>query len=346
MDAFFASVEQLDHPELKHKPIAVGGSSDRGVVAAASYEARQYGVKSAMSSVVAKRKCPNLIFVKPHFERYKEVSSQIKAIFYEYTDLVEPLSLDEAFLDVTINKKGLTLASEIAKDIREKIFLTTGLTCSAGISINKFVAKLATEINKPNGQKTIHPVDVELFLEKLPIYKFFGIGKVTAQKMNSWGIYTGKDLKNQSVEFLNATFGKQGHYYYNIVRGIHDAPVISNRLRKSIGIENTYQHNLLNMEDISKAFKVLCKKLVIRLHKQNKKGKTISIKIKYNDFSLLSRQKTIDHYTASLNTIQATVNEIVLDLNLKKPIRLLGVSISNFEKYKDNYKPKQLTLNF
>jgi DNA polymerase IV len=235
MDAFYASVEQLDNPELQGKPIAVGGSSQRGVVAAASYEARKFGVRSAMSSVMAKRNCPDLIFVKPRFERYREISNRIRNIFFEYTDLVEPLSLDEAYLDVTENKKGNPSASLVAREIREKIKERTGLNASAGISINKFIAKVASDINKPNGQKTVPPEEVESFLEQLEIRKFYGVGKVTADKMYRLGIFTGKDLKSKSLEFLNENFGKSGEFYYQVVRGIHNSEVKPSRIRKVPG---------------------------------------------------------------------------------------------------------------
>ncbi|HSM64034.1 MAG TPA: DNA polymerase IV, partial [Gillisia sp.] len=244
MDAFYASVEQLDNPELRNKPVAVGGSSERGVVSAASYEARKFGVKSAMSSVIAKRNCPELIFVKPRFERYKEISSQIRSIFLEYTELVEPLSLDEAYLDVTENKKGIPSATLIAKEIRDKIKEKTGLNASAGISINKFIAKVASDINKPNGQKTVNPEEVIAFLEQLQIRKFYGVGKVTAEKMYRLGIFKGLQLKEKSEEFLTEHFGKSGRYYYNVVRGIHTSEVKSDRIRKSLGAERTFNENI------------------------------------------------------------------------------------------------------
>ncbi len=330
MDAFFASVEQLDNPELKGKPIAVGGSAERGVVAAASYEARKFGVRSAMSSVLAKRKCPHLIFVKSHFSRYKEVSQQIRQIFYEYTDLVEPLSLDEAFLDVTNNKKEIELASDIATEIRQKVFEVTGLTCSAGISINKFVAKIATEINKPNGQKTIHPTEVEKFLEKLPIHKFFGIGKVTSKKMNEWGIYTGYDLKQQSLEFLTATFSKAGNHYYNIVRGIHNSPVKPNRERKSVGVEHTFAQNITSESFIIEKLNHIADEVLERLHKANKKGRTVTVKIKFSDFTVQTRSKTKDDFISTKDEMFSIIQELIFQEEIKKSVRLLGISLSNF----------------
>ena len=240
MDAFYASVAQLDNPELQGKAIAVGGNEIRGVVSAASYEARKFGVKSAMSGFLAKKKCPHLIFVKTDFARYKEISLKIREIFYEYTDLVEPLSLDEAYLDVTENKKNNPSANDIAREIREKIYTETGLRASAGISINKFIAKVASDINKPNGQKTVHPEEVIQFLEELPVNKFYGVGKVTAAKMYNLGIFVGNDLKKKSLEELSLLFGKSGSHYYNIVRGIHNSEVKPNRIRKSIAAERTF----------------------------------------------------------------------------------------------------------
>ncbi|MBW7870718.1 MAG: DNA polymerase IV, partial [Flavobacteriia bacterium] len=239
MDAFYASVEQHDHPELRGKAIAVGGMH-RGVLTTASYEARKFGVRSAMPTRIALEKCPQLIIVKPRFGRYKEVSKQVRNIFFEYTDLVEPLSLDEAYLDVTQNKKGVDSANDIAREIRKEIFEKTGLTASAGISINKFLAKVASDINKPNGQKTIHPDQVIEFLEKLPIEKFYGVGKVTATRMNSLGIFNGKDLKQKTLNEMVSLFGKSGKHFFNVVRGIHLSEVNPNRIRKSIAVEETF----------------------------------------------------------------------------------------------------------
>lgn len=244
MDAFYASVEQLDNPELRGKPLAVGGSEHRGVVSAASYEARKFGVRSALSGTLAKKYCPELIFVRPRFDRYKEISNKIRNIFHDYTDLVEPLSLDEAYLDVTVNKKGNPSASLIAQEIRKRIYDEIGLTASAGISINKFVAKVASDYNKPNGQKTIGPEEVIPFLEQLPIRKFYGVGKVTTEKMYQLGVFTGLDLKNKSLEFLEKHFGKSGTFYYHVVRGIHNGQVRSNHIAKSVAAEHTFNENL------------------------------------------------------------------------------------------------------
>ena len=238
MDAFYASVEQMDNPELKGKPVAVGGGSKRGVISAASYEARQFGVRSAMPGFKARRLCADLIFVSPRFDRYKDISKQVRKIFFDYTELVEPLSLDEAYLDVTLNKKGNPSATLIASEIRRRIFEEVGLTASAGISINKFIAKVASDYNKPNGQKTVPPEEVIEFLEKLDIRKFYGVGKVTAEKMYKLGIFTGNDLKSKSLEFLDRNFGKSGKFYYHVVRGIHLSEVKPHRIAKSVGAES------------------------------------------------------------------------------------------------------------
>jgi len=296
MDAFYASVEQKDFPELIGKPLAVGGSEIRGVISAASYEARKFGVRSAMSGVQAKKLCPDLVFVRPRFERYSEISKIIRKIFYEYTDLVEPLSLDEAYLDVTQNKKGNPSASLLAQEIRKRIFEETGLTASAGISINKFVAKVASDYNKPNGQKTVNPDEVEPFLEALDIRKFYGIGKVTAERMYQFGIYTGKDLKNRSLEFLEQHFGKSGTHYYYIVRGIHNSPVKPNRISKSVGAERTFNENLSSEVFMEERLESIAKELEKRLQKHKIAGKTITLKIKYSDFSQQTRSKTLPYF--------------------------------------------------
>lgn len=347
MDAFYASVEQRDRPELKGKPVAVGGSRSRGVVAAASYEARKFGVRSAMPSVMAYRKCPDIIFVKPRFDVYKEVSMVIRDIFLEYTDLVEPLSLDEAYLDVTNNKPGLPSATLIAKEIRQKIFDKTGLTCSAGISINKFLAKTASDINKPNGMKLIRPEDAISFIETLKIKDFFGVGKVTAEKMKRMGIHTGADLKTKSIGFLTKNFGKSGAYYYNICRGIDDRPVNPNRIRKSVSIENTYDNDLTESEDIISALQQLSFALEKRLSKNSIKGKTVNVKIKYADFEQVTRSKTASVWLGNSVDYDSLWREIMLDQQLiNKPIRLLGLGLSNLNTELDDKQGLQLTLEF
>jgi DNA polymerase-4 len=329
MDAFFASVEQLDNPNLKGKPVAVGGSSDRGVIAAASYEARRYGVYSAMTGKLARKKCPDLIFVKPRFERYKQISNQIKKIFQQYTDLIEPLSLDEAYLDVTENKKRINSASKIARLIREQIYSEVGLTASAGISINKFLAKTASDINKPNGQKTILPNEVISFLEQLPIQKFYGIGKVTATKMYNLGVFNGKDLKEKSIEFLIQHFNKSGKYYYNIVRGIHNSKVNPNRIRKSVAAEHTFHKNLTSEVFMIEKLEQISSELEKRLKKSKVAGKTITLKIKFNDFTQQTRSKTIKYFIKDKAIIFDIVKELLYQKEIKKSVRLLGISVTN-----------------
>jgi DNA polymerase-4 len=346
MDAFYASVEQKDNPALKGKPIAVGGGEKRGVVAAASYEARKFGVKSAMSSALAKRKCPELIFVKPRFERYKEISQIIRKIFHEYTDLVEPLSLDEAFLDVSANQTNHPSATAIAEEIRQKILDQTGLTASAGISINKFTAKIASDINKPNGQKTIKPQEVIPFLEQLPIKKFFGIGKVTAEKMNSWGIYNGHQLKQHSRSFLVQTFGKSGHHFYDIVRGIQHSEVKPNRIRKSVGTERTFFENIHTQEEVMVTLAKIAEESEKRLKKANTAGKTITLKIKYDDFVQVTRSKSIGEFTANKREIMDVIEELLVEDLLQKPIRLLGISVSNLKTVVKTKRDRDAQLKF
>ncbi|MGY5352372.1 DNA polymerase IV [Wenyingzhuangia sp. IMCC45533] len=338
MDAFFASVAQLDNPELRGKAIAVGGDGSRGVIAAASYEARKFGVKSAMSSSLAKKLCPHLIFVKSNFERYREISQQVREIFYSYTDLVEPLSLDEAYLDVTENKKKMTSASKMARLIREEILEKTGLNASAGIAPNKFVAKIASDINKPNGQKTIMPDEVVPFLEQLQIRKFYGVGKVTTQKMYQLGIFTGADLKSKDLAFLEKHFKSSAKHYYNIVRGIHNSPVKPTRTRKSVGTEHTYLQNLTSEVFVLEKLESICLEIEKRLAKNNVKGKTVTLKIKYSDFTQTTRSKTINHYIHSKSEILPIVEQLLFQQKLENSVRLLGVSISNL----NNEEPKNI----
>lgn len=345
MDAFYASVEQHDQPELKGKPIAVGGEH-RGVVAAASYEARKFGVRSAMSSKIAKEKCPHLIFVKPRFHRYKEISQKIREIFHEYTDLVEPLSLDEAYLDVTENKKNIESANEIAREIRQKIFEETGLTASAGISVNKFLAKVASDINKPNGQKTIHPTQILDFLEELPIEKFYGIGKVTANKMYSLQIFKGKDLKAKSMEELARLFGKSGIYYYNVVRGIHHGEVKPHRIQKSVGVEHTFWDDINEDEELYQKLKSLSEELESRLTKREIKGKTLTLKIKYKDFSQYTRSKTQEVYYENAEDFYETAQKLWELRPYNKAIRLLGLSLSNLNTEEKKQISVQLKIPF
>jgi len=338
MDAFYASVEQLDNPELKGKPVAVGGSRERGVVAAASYEARQFGVHSAMASIMAARRCPNLIFVKPRFERYKEVSLLIMEIFKNYTDLVEPLSLDEAYLDVTENKKNIVSAMKIAMNIRADILAVTGLTASAGVSYNKFLAKTASDINKPDGMSVILPEEGQAFIEQLKIEKFHGIGKVTAEKMKKFGVFNGADLKSKSNEWLHRNFGKAGLHYYRIARGIDEREVQPNRVRKSIGAENTFENDLETEQELLKALQPICQTVANRTKKAKNAGKTVSLKLKYDDFTIQTRSKTVGSYISSFNHIWVLAVELLRTPEIpEKPIRLLGISLSNLEKEEVRY---------
>jgi DNA polymerase-4 len=329
MDAFYASVEQMDDLSLKGKPVAVGGSKERGVVAAASYEARKFGVRSAMPSSVAARRCPELIFVKPRFERYKELSSQIRGIFHDYTELVEPLSLDEAFLDVTENKIGHPSATILAQEIRYRIFHEVGLTASAGISINKFTAKIASDINKPNGQRTIPPEEVLSFLENLPIQKFFGVGKVTAEKMKFHGIFTGRDLKERSLEYLSQHFGKSGQHFYNIVRGIQYFEVKPDRERKSVGAERTFSKDIREGQFMSDELRKIANEIEKRLTKTKLEGRTVTLKIKYQDFTQQTRSKTFEKFVSDAETIYEVGVDLLSRDELKDSVRLLGLTVSN-----------------
>jgi DNA polymerase-4 len=329
MDAFYASVEQMDFPDLRGKPVAVGGNEIRGVVSAASYEARKFGVRSALSGALAKKYCPDLIFVKPRFDRYKEISQKIRKIFHDYTDLVEPLSLDEAYLDVTHNKKGNPSASLIAEEIRLRILNEVGLTASAGISINKFIAKVASDVNKPNGQKTVSPDEVISFLEELPIRKFYGVGKVTAEKMYQLGIFTGLDLKSKPIEFLEKHFGKSGTYYYYVVRGIHNSEVKPNRITKSVAAEHTFDENLTSEIFMQERLETIAGELDRRLKKHKIAGKTVTLKIKYSDFTQQTRSKTLPYFIADKSLLFDTVKELLFQERMKDSVRLLGISLSN-----------------
>lgn len=345
MDAFYASVEQHDNPELRGKPVCVGGGK-YGVVAAASYEARKYGIRSAMPGRLALEKCPHLIVVKPRFQRYKEISQQIRNIFYEYTDLVEPLSLDEAYLDVTENKKQMESANEIAREIRKRIFEETGLTASAGISVNKFLAKVASDYHKPNGQKTIHPTQIPQFMEELPIEKFYGIGKVTANKMHELHIFTGKDLKQKTLEQLTTLFGKSGIYYYNVVRGIHHSEVKPHRIQKSVAVEETYWENLLDEESVFKQLLAISEDLEGRLNRKEIKGKSLTLKIRYKDFSVFTRSKTQDIYYENAQDFFETAQKLWELRPFDKPVRLLGLSLSNLNTGETKQVSVQLRIPF
>ncbi len=344
MDAFYASVEQRDNPELRGLPVAVGGSRERGVVAAASYEARKFGVRSAMPSVTARRKCPDLVFVKPRFDVYKAVSRQIRAIFAEFTPLIEPLSLDEAYLDVTTNLKNMASATLIAQDIRARILAETGLTASAGVSYNKFLAKLASDQNKPNGQFVITPAMGAAFVENLPVGKFHGIGPVTAAKMNRLGIVTGADLRSQTLAFLQQNFGKAGPWYHAISRGQDDRPVVADRPRKSVGSETTFAQDLSAPADIEAGVLAMLDEAWAYCEKSGITGRTVTVKVKYADFQIVTRSHTGTAPFTSKPVAERTCLELVRGLfPLSKPIRLLGVSLSNLST--DNASaPAQMTL--
>ncbi len=348
MDAFFASVEQRDNPALRGKPVAVGGSSDRGVVAAASYEARKYGVHSAMPSMIAARKCPDLIFVKSRFDAYREVSRQIRDLFFEYTDLVEPLSLDEAFLDVTHNKKAIPSATLLARELKQRIFDETQLTASAGISVNKFLAKTASDVNKPDGLFLIPPDNVLDYITRMPIEHFYGIGNVTAMKMKKMGIIFGDDLRQYSESDLVTRFGKSGHFYYQISRGIDNRPVNPERIRKSIGAENTFSRDITEYSEMIDQLRNIAREVDRRMKKAETRGRTLTLKFKYHDFQLITRSKTISEWIDNFARMEPLIEEISSEIDpSEKGIRLLGVSVSNLEQDEDTRPGAlQLTLEF
>jgi DNA polymerase-4 len=336
MDAFYASVEQRDNPELRGKPIAVGGSPEGrgGVVATASYEARKFGVRSAMPSKKALQLCPTIIFVKPRFDAYKEVSRQVRAIFERYTDLIEPLSLDEAYLDVTMDKQGIGSAIDIATAIKAAIKQELKLTASAGISINKFIAKIASDINKPDGLTFIGPSRIEKFVSELAVEKFYGVGKVTAEKMKNLGLHTGADIKKLSEQDLRKHFGKAGGFYFKIVRGIDERPVEPEQETKSIGAEDTFPYDLTRLEEMEEALDKITETVCRRLSKNNLRGKTITVKIKYSDFKIITRSKSFTESIDDHVSIFTTAKELLqkTDLEFAK-IRLLGITISNFHSH-------------
>lgn len=329
MDAFFASIEQRDHEEFRGKPLAVGYAGNRGVVAAASYEARRYGVRSAMSSKVALRKCPHLIFTHSRFEVYSAVSAQIMDIFLDYTDLVEPLSLDEAFLDVTNNNKKLSSATAIAQEIKQRIYETTGLTASAGVSNNKFLAKIASDVNKPNGLFVIRPKYAEAFVEGLEIEKFFGVGKVTAQRMYQMGIKTGLDLKQRSKHELVSIFGRVGAMYYEYARAIDNRPVEPNRIRKSVGAENTFLEDIGEMPALLFELEGVARDVAERVEEADFEGRTVTLKLRYADFTTLSRSKTFHSAITGFELLLDIGKELLSDIDISPKVRLIGMSVKN-----------------
>lgn len=351
MDAFYASVEQRDNPDLRGRPLAVGHAGERGVVAAASYEARKYGVHSAMSSQKAMRLCPELVFVPGRMEVYKDVSGQIHDIFHEYTDLIEPLSLDEAFLDVTENKKGIPLAVDIAREIKQKIRTELALVASAGVSYNKFLAKVASDYRKPDGLCTIHPDQALDFIAQLPVESFWGVGPVTAKRMHALGIHDGAHLRAWSLDGLTREFGKAGVLYYNFSRGIDLRPVEAMRVRKSIGCERTLEHDVSNRSSVVIELYHTAKELVNRLSAKDFKGNTLTLKVKYHDFTQITRSITQTHELTTMEVILPLAKQLLAEVEYEsRPIRLLGLSVSNPRDKEDEVHKsltwEQLSLEF
>jgi DNA polymerase-4 len=337
MDAFYASVEQRDNPDLRGKPVAVGGSRERGVVAAASYEARKFGVRSAMPSVTARRKCPDLIFVKPRFEAYKEVSLQVRAIFAEYTPIIEPLSLDEAYLDVTENLQGIASATEIAERIKERIRAETQLTASAGVSYNKFLAKLASDYRKPDGLFVITPAMGPAFVETLPVERFHGVGPATAAKMNRLGIFTAVDLREKDEAFLQAHFGKAGPHFYGICRGIDPRPVRADRVRKSVGAETTFPRDLTSLDDMCAELGPLVDKIWGYCETTGVRARTVTLKVKFADFRIITRSRSSAGPIVDRSTLAAISTELLAaQFPVPKGVRLLGVSLSSLSVDREN----------
>ncbi len=343
MDAFYASVEQRDNPELKGKPVAVGGGH-RGVVAAASYEARRFGIRSAMPSVTAKRRCPDLVFVKPRFDAYKEVSNQIRAIFADYTDLIEPLSLDEAYLDVTEDRKGLGSARAIAEDIRRRIASETGVTASAGVSYCKFIAKLASDQNKPDGLCVIPPEKGPAFVAVLPVSRFHGVGPVTAAKMQRLGIHTGADLAAWSREELEAHFGSSGEWYWKIARGIDERPVRADRPYKSVSAERTFDVDLTDGQALAAELERVAGYAWARVERAAVSGRTVTLKVKFADFTIITRSKSLPAPVSGQGEFAAIGQSLVAALiPVPKGIRLLGLGLHNLIEV-NNQEPVQLGL--
>ncbi len=348
MDAFFASIEQRDRPELRGKPVIVGGSAERrGVVSTCSYEARAFGVHSAMPTARALRLCPQGIFLDVDMRKYQTVSAEIRAIFHEYTDLVEPMSIDEAFLDVTENRRGFTSATRLARELLREIFRRTGLTASAGVSCNKFLAKVASGLRKPAGLSVIPPEQVESFLEALPIEKFYGIGRVTASRLRRMNIRTGRDLKQLDLAILTANFGKSGAFYYQIVRGIDDRPVEITDERKSVGRETTFAEDVSDPRRLRIVLRSLARKVASRLIRHHLAGRTVTLKVRYDDFQTVTRAASFHHF---LNNGEA-IGEIAVGLLARtevarRPVRLIGVTVSNFPTEEELSRPVQLEFDF
>jgi DNA polymerase IV len=348
MDAFYASVEQRDFPEYRGKPVVVGGSPQgRGVVAAASYEARKYGIRSAMPASRAVKLCPHAVFLKPRFDVYREVSHRIREIFFEYTDLVEPLSLDEAYLDVTENHKQNPSATLIAKEIRKRIRESTGLTASAGVASNKFLAKIASDLDKPDGLSVITPDEAQEFIEKLKIGKFYGVGKATQEKMEKLGIKTGADLKQWDEVDLVKQFGKSGHHYFRIVRGIDNRRVKPDRIRKSIGKERTFSEDVSDLEWIGEFLDQLSEKISQSMQEMDAAGKTITLKVRYKNFETVTRSSTLNHYTSKAEDLSSTARKLLAETEAgTREVRLLGISVSSLNLAEAGTFGEQLELPF
>ena len=349
MDQFFAAVEQRNRPELRGKPVAVGWDASRGVVSTASYEARCYGVHSAQSIQVAKRLCPDLIIVEPHFQQYKEVSNQIRDIFHDYTDLVEPLSLDEAFLDVTENKKGMDLGIDMAMQIKQRILDTTQLTASAGVSYCKFLAKIASDWRKPDGLTVVHPDRALDFIAQLKVEKIWGVGQKTAEKMHRMGIFTGDDLRRQSLLHLTQQFGKMGQVFYDFARGVDHRPVISEWERKSVSCERTFESDISQTAEVNAQLDLVISELVRRIAKSHFQGYTLTLKVKFHDFQQITRSITVPHLLLTLAGIQPLARQLMNEVDYRQhPIRLLGLGVSNHKE--DSLSPtpqwQQLELHF
>ena len=345
MDQFFAAVEQRDCPELKGKPVAVGHDEQRGVVSTASYEARKFGVHSAQSIQVAKRLCPQLIIVEPHFQKYKEVSGQIRSIFQDYTDLIEPLSLDEAFLDVTENKRGMPLAVDIAREIKQRIKDTTGLTASAGVSYCKFLAKIASDWRKPDGLTVIHPDKALDFIARLNVQKIWGVGEKTAEKMHRMGIFTGADLKRLSLTHLTQEFGKMGQVFYDFARGIDNRPVVSEWERKSVSCEQTFEKDISDPAAVTIELYHTTIELVRRIEKSQFEGRTLTLKVKFLDFQQITRSITVDHILQTKNDILPLAKQLMREVEYRShPIRLLGLGVSNHKEELAGNSPRWIEL--
>lgn len=348
MDAFYASVEQRDHPEYRGKPVVVGGSPQgRGVVAAASYEARKFGIYSAMPAIQAMKRCPKAVFIKPRFDSYREISQHIREIFFRYTDIVEPLSLDEAYLDVTENHKNIPSATLIAREIKQAIFQETELVASAGVSFNKFLAKIASDLDKPDGLSVIQPDEAEAFIENLPIGKFYGVGKATQRKMESLGIHTGGDLKQWEEAGLVKKFGKAGHHYYRIAHAIDNRDVTSHRVRKSIGKERTFAEDISDLMWIDQILSELSEKIAQSMKKLNAAGKTVTLKVRYKNFETVTRSYSHPQFIHDAGEIAATALRLLEETDAgAREVRLLGISVSSLNLHEGGAFGEQLELPF